>query len=62
MEKWFGISCKLWKVSKRDLQKVKTNKKKIMENTIYNRAKVFNERPDLIKELGLYPYFKAIES
>ena len=33
-----------------------------MENTIYNRAKVFNERPDLIKELGLYPYFKAIES
>jgi 8-amino-7-oxononanoate synthase len=33
-----------------------------MVNTIYNKAKVFNEKPQLIKELGLYPYFKAIES
>ncbi len=33
-----------------------------MANTIYTRAKGFNEKPQLIKELGLYPYFKAIES
>lgn len=30
--------------------------------TIYNKSKVLNEKPQLIKELGLYPYFKAIES
>lgn len=33
-----------------------------MVKTIYNKAKVFNEKPQLIRELGLYPYFKAIES
>ncbi|MFA9389551.1 MAG: aminotransferase class I/II-fold pyridoxal phosphate-dependent enzyme [Prolixibacteraceae bacterium] len=33
-----------------------------MIKTIRDKARVFNGKPQMIKELGVYPYFRAIES